>query len=336
VSRPPSNTFRSFRTNLLRAQNGQSSLVDGVINLYDSSFSNDVDVNDGVKLKNAMENIAIKNTLGNLLSIDRRTRLNNNDTIFYKLNQVQVSNYQFEFIPEYLDDLNLQAFLEDTYLNTKTPLSLTNPSIIDFNIINDPGSYNSDRFRVVFKVLRTVPVTFINIKAVKEENKVRVSWNVANEINIKNYIVERSSDGIHFDEIGSVFSNNLSSYSLLDESPLYGINYYRIRSNGLNSEVGYSNIVKISIQQESTITMFPNPIKQNEAAYLRFVNMKKGIYQIRVLNNLGQTIIKKVISHNGLNSQHLFDFNKKLNPGNYSMEIANENDKTKTTIKFLF
>ena len=123
VSRPPSNAFRLFRANVIRVQNGQSGIVDGVANLYDSTFTNDIDVNDAIKLKNAIENIAIKHESGSLLSIDRRTKINNSDTIFYKLNQLRVSNYQFEFIPEYLNDLGMEAYLEDSYLNTRTPLS---------------------------------------------------------------------------------------------------------------------------------------------------------------------------------------------------------------------
>ena len=324
-----------FRTNLYILANSTSQICDGVLNMYDSAYSNDLNDNDVLKLLNPSENLGIKRE-NTSLAIEFRNGMNDNDTIFYNLSQVKVADYQFEFIPMNLNATGMEAYLEDTYLNTKSQVSLSSSTLINFNTINDPGSYNPDRFRVVFKALRPVPVTFVNIKAVKEENRVRVSWNVANEINIKDYSVEKSSDGIRFEEIGNVLSANISSYSFIDVDPLTGINYYRIRSNGYNSEIAYSNIVKLNIIQNQSITMFPNPVKANESTYLRFVNINKGTYQLRVLNSLGQVIMKKVISHNVLDGQYLLDFKKKLIPGNYSLEITNEIDDLKTIIKFLF
>ena len=324
-----------FRTNLYKVSNSTSQICDGVLNMYDSAYSNDLNDNDVLKLVNPSENLGIKR--GNAsLAIEFRNGMNDNDTIFYNLNQVKVANYQFEFIPMNLNATGMEAYLEDTYLNTKSQVSLSSPTLVNFNIINDPGSYNPDRFRVVFKLLRPVPVTFINIKATKEEKKIRVSWNVANEINIKNYSIERSEDGIHFSEIGDVLANNVPQYSYLDEFPLSGANFYRIRSNGYNGEKGYSNIVKIAVVSEPCITLYPNPVNENETTYLRFINKTKGVYQIKVLNNLGQTILKKSIAHNGMNAQYSMDFKKKLISGNYTIEIINENDKTKSSIKFLF
>ncbi len=323
-----------FRTNLYIVANNTSQICDGVLNMYDSAYSNDLNDNDVLKLLNPSENLGIKRE-NTSLAIEFRNGMNDNDTIFYNLSQVKVADYQFEFIPMNLNANSLEAYLEDTYLNTKSQVSLSSSTLINFNISNDSGSYNPDRFRVVFKVLRPL-VTFVNIKAVKEESRVRVSWNVANEINIKDYSIEKSSDGIRFEEIGNVLSSNISSYSFIDATTFTGVHYYRIRSNGYNGEVAYSNIVKLNNIQNQSITMFPNPVKANESTYLRFVNMNKGTYQMRVLNSLGQVIMKKVITHNVLDGQYSLDFKKKLIPGNYSLEIINEIDDFKTIIKFLF
>jgi len=184
--------------------------------------------------------------------------------------------------------------------------------------------------------MRIVPVTLVNIKAIREESNVNVSWNVQNEINIKDYKIERSSDGVHFNEIGTQTANSISSYSYIDNSPLYGNSYYRIKSIGIKGEILYSSIAKISIESTPRISLFPNPIKENENTYLNFENMTLGSYQLRIINCMGQTVYKKVISHNGGNGRYLIDLRKKLTSGNYTAEISEQSGKTKTIIKFLF
>ena len=64
-----------------------------------------------------------------------------------------------------LGQQGLTGFLEDTYLHTSTPLNLNGSTIADFNIVNIPGSYAPDRFRIVFRQMSVLPVTFTSVKA---------------------------------------------------------------------------------------------------------------------------------------------------------------------------
>src|SRR5690606_15854129 len=122
----------------------------------------------------------------------------------------------------------------------------------NFTVNSNAGSYARDRFRLVFNVEAPVPVSFTNVSAtVQESNSVSVSWNVAAENAIQYYVVEHSSNGSSFIQTGTVAAtaNNggSASYSFADASALTGDNFYRIKSIGVNGEVKYSGIVKVSI-----------------------------------------------------------------------------------------
>lgn len=66
---------------------------------FDRSYSNDVDVNDAVKLNNSSENFGISRN-GKTLVIESRRPAAENDVINYKMGQVRVQQYELEFIPE--------------------------------------------------------------------------------------------------------------------------------------------------------------------------------------------------------------------------------------------
>lgn len=54
-------------------------------------------------------------------------------------------------IPRRLTQEGLEAFLEDRYLGTRTAVSLQDTTRIAFSVVNVPGSYATDRFRLVFR-----------------------------------------------------------------------------------------------------------------------------------------------------------------------------------------
>ncbi|MEO6489860.1 MAG: hypothetical protein ABIO04_07980 [Ferruginibacter sp.] len=146
---PPA-VAKQLRTNLNVIISGEPLLLDGNLVQFGHHMKDVVDDNDGLKFKNSGENIAM-NRDGKLLSVERRSLIQHNDTIFYNLGLLRVQQYEFEFIPTDLQQPGLHAWLEDNYLHTSTPVSLQDTSRISFNVINEPGSYAPDRFRLVFK-----------------------------------------------------------------------------------------------------------------------------------------------------------------------------------------
>ena len=159
VTRQAGANVKSIRNNLYVSTAGNWVLLDGVLSQFDASYSNTVDAMDALKLNNISENLSLARD-GKKLVAERRSEIQNDDTLYYNLGLLRVQQYQFEFITKEFTDANVTAFLEDSYLQTSTPVDLLHDTTrVLFSIVNIPGSYAADRFKLVFKKLTPTPVT---------------------------------------------------------------------------------------------------------------------------------------------------------------------------------
>ena len=314
---------------------GSTSTVDGTINFFADNYSNSIDGLDAKKSSNTGENLSIK-TGGKLLAIERRSSINMTDTIFLNLTGEKVQNYRLEFNAQDLDksDLeggnnNIEGFVEDNYLHTRTPLNLNGSTVVDFNIVNIPGSYAPDRFRLVFsslEIIKPLPVTFNALKAYAKAGNINVEWKVENEINIRQYEIESSVDGSRFVTIGvkAPINNHggAADYLLIDTKPVDGYNYYRVRSIDVDGKEQYTGVVKVFTGgAQPEMNVFPNPVT-DEGIHLHFTSQPAGVYNVRLLNKLGQVIIYKQINHSGGSSTELIKCGKNFPAGMYRLEIS--------------
>lgn len=150
-------SMKMLRTNLFVRVNDQPELLDGVLLQY-GNYNNAVDMMDAVKLNNSGENISMANG-SVLLAVERRREIENSDTVFYRLGQLRVQEYEFQFIPNEIAKPGLRAWLEDDYLKTSTPVSLTDTSYFRFTVTSQAGSYAASRFRLVFTQKRSAEIS---------------------------------------------------------------------------------------------------------------------------------------------------------------------------------
>ena len=303
---------------------GSSTILDGVLNNFDDKYSNGVDGLDARKAVNTSENLSIK-TGGKLLAIERKHTITQSDTIFLNLTGVRAQRYRFVFNAENLDP-RLEGFLEDNYLHTRTPINMGGSTEVNFNIENIAGSYAADRFRIVFAPLKALPVTFTSIKAYRVDKNINVEWRVENEMNVKQYEVEKSTNGTQFTTmaIQAATANGGSSsvYVSTDIKPVEGYNYYRVKSVDINGKTAYTNVVKVlmgSLKQD--ITIYPNPITDG-MIHLQLTNQPGGTYGIRLLNTLGQVIVSKEVTHVEGSSTELIKWDYNLAHGMYKLEVT--------------
>lgn len=321
----------SIRNNLFKVQNGESFLIDGVVNIYDSTASNNIDEYDALKLYNPSENIAIKSN-NQFISIENRNALQLNDTIFYQLTNLKAANYQFEITPESVHNLGLHAYLEDLYLNTQTLISLSTISNHSFSVTNDPASYRADRFRLVFKHQRVLPVTFLNLNANKEDKYVAVKWDVQNEININNYLIERSVDGLNFSAIGTTVAKGLNSYHYDDVNPVNGDLYYRVIGMELNGYKCFSKIVKVVFGATApTFVITPNILSNDKVLHLTTKNLAYGSYQMDVFDQSGKKVATKAVQSITSNEIINWKLPVTLSDGKYTLVVySNQFKQTET------
>lgn len=114
---------------------------------------------------------------------------------------------------------------------------------------------------IYYHVNITLPVTLNSFIALKENKTVAVNWKTSDETAMKQYVVERSSDGRNFITIGTAISQNLpvASYNFRDNNPLTGVSYYRLKMEHLSSSDTYSKIAVVSFGKYSLITLSPSP-----------------------------------------------------------------------------
>ncbi len=147
------------------------------------------------------------------------------------------------------------------------------------------------------QVICPLPVTLLSFKAALLENKVQLNWQTTEEKNAKEFVIERSADGITFIPIGTLPTlakagpQNVKKYQYDDHSPLYGTSYYRLKMVDYDAKYEYSNIE--SVKMEAKYQIYPNPAR--EVLYVDVDNRNGNGRAIRftMYNLLGNKIVSK-------------------------------------------
>ena len=296
---------------------------------FDDSNNNGVDDNDALKFNNFNENLSIKNS-GKNLSIENRKLIQGSDTFFYNV-ALRTASYQLQFVPENIQVVGNLAYLEDLYLNNRTLVSLTDTTLIDFAVNSDAGSYASNRFRLVFNPMVALPLSSTEVAAAVKDKNVLVSWTVSNEINVANYSIERSADGIAFSAIGNklAFGNAASaSYEFTDLHPITGVNYYRIKSTDISGENTYSKTVKVNIEKSTNaLTISPNPISANHLIMINVNDLPSGNYDVALYDFSGRKVFATSWKKTNNNNQLKVQLPSSLPAGEYRLCIENDSMK---------
>ena len=206
------------------------------------------------------------------------------------------------------------------------PLTLTDSSSITFSVTADPASAQPGRFYIVFTQATVVPVKFITISASRNsESGIDIAWKVNTEIDVAHYQVERSLTGTNFESLPGVMPggrNNFSTdYSSTDATPLTGANFYRIKAVNQDGTSTYSAIVKVAdVKGLPGIMVKPNPVVDKNLQ-VSFSNQAAGIYKLRLINSLGQTVYVSTVSINNRNSSQSFVLGDEISPGVYQLQL---------------
>ena len=332
VSIAPVMPTPQLRANLYGVNADNSTYItDGLLINYDDNYTNTVDDMDAIKSANTSENLSVK-TAGKLLVVERRHTITDKDTIFLNLTGVSALKYRFELMADQLYRQGLSAFLEDNYLHTSTPLYIDGTTNVDFTVTSAAGSKAPDRFRIVFSQLGTLPVTFTSIKAYRQDKNINVEWKVDNELNIKEYETQKSTDGNGFTNLSVTAATangaHSASYRVTDTHPVEGYNYYRIKSVDLNGKTATTSVVKVLTgSTHPEISVYPNPVS-NGIISLQLNNQPAGKFGIRLLNKSGQVIMQKQIEHADGTSTETISLDKYAPHGIYQLEVTKPDGTT--------
>ncbi|MBI1835832.1 MAG: fibronectin type III domain-containing protein [Flavobacteriia bacterium] len=117
-----------------------------------------------------------------------------------------------------------------------------------------------------------LPITLLTFEAFSKNDDVAILWKTATEYNNDKFIVERSLDGKHFEQVGvesgAGFSIHTKSYSMIDKNYHKGVNYYRLNQVDFDGKNTYSQIVSVDMTNVTkTIVMIINSLGQRVDAH---------------------------------------------------------------------
>ncbi len=110
-------------------------------------------------------------------------------------------------------------------------------------------------------VLAPLPVKFSALEVENKGKAINLAFSTLSEVNNDYFTIERSADGLTFDDIariaGAGNSGEELSYQYADNSPVSGINYYRIRQTDYDGTFAYSEIVSATVGSRDAFTLTP-------------------------------------------------------------------------------
>ncbi|MBS1914662.1 MAG: T9SS type A sorting domain-containing protein [Bacteroidetes bacterium] len=139
--------------------------------------------------------------------------------------------------------------------------------------------------------LNPLPLTLISFSATCENNDAMLQWETANEEDLSEFIIEKSSDAGHWDAIGNVAAQNSVSgatYHWQDKNTLGHI-FYRLKIVSNNNSISYSPVFSGGCNDLSIpFIVYPNPSENIATARVSVRQDAKA--QIMVMNINGQIL----------------------------------------------
>ena len=179
----------------------------------------------------------------------------------------------------------------------------------------------------IVKNTSSLPLNLLSFTAGYSNAFVSLKWSASNQSGTKYFTIERSADYNKWATINTVNATNLpgiNSYSAIDEAPLYGINYYRLKVTDEDGKFTYSKIQSVEKSGEAfQFNVYPNPARNK--LYFSFKDPSYEIYYMKVVNHLGKIVymLPRPQLQSGLDISN-------LSKGTYFLQVTD--DKTKKTV----
>ena len=115
-----------------------------------------------------------------------------------------------------------------------------------------------------------LPVTLLSFTGKEVEEGVLLNWKTASETNNDYFTVLHATDGENFKQLGTVKGNGTTSaphnYSLIDDSPAMGLNYYRLKQTDLDGTVTTFYTISVNVDHVAppSVKIYPNPVSRQQ------------------------------------------------------------------------
>lgn len=135
-----------------------------------------------------------------------------------------------------------------------------------------------------------LPVELTSFRVLKQNAQAALEWTTASEFNNEKFIVERSENAVDYIAISEVMGHGTSSetqeYHFVDENPLPGLNYYRLKQMDFDGNFVYSEMKTVDFEDMDDIAVFPTLVSETMHIEIPADNTEEGI-QISIFNLQG-------------------------------------------------
>jgi len=174
-----------------------------------------------------------------------------------------------------------------------------------------------------------LPVELISFDAEKKGQAVLLTWKTAQEQNSNRFEVERSNNGTTFKLIGTIASagntTTTKNYSLTDNVPLTGVNYYRLKQIDIDGSFKYSKVASVNFERSKQVIIFPNPVSDR-----LFISMpeRSNFSSVRIMDAMGKLVLQKDISSSAVELDV-----RSLPKGWYVIQLSGDDKVEKVFVK---
>ncbi len=162
----------------------------------------------------------------------------------------------------------------NTGVSLSSPLNNSNAVIVAPSLVEDSlasrgyaaftATFTGFSQFVLVESNAIVPLRWLSFTGVLDKSRVKLNWKTADEVNNKGFEIERSTDAVSFEKIGWADASATNSYELFDTKIVKGNTYYyRVKQVDKDGRYSYSSVISIIYSGDNTITIYPNPVKNN-------------------------------------------------------------------------
>jgi len=225
------------------------------------------------------------------------------------------------------------------YANSGNSTALTNLkpntryyfSVYEYNGLGQPVyKFPGQVFDVI--TLAALPIKLLSFTATQSGHYIQLQWASESEINGSHFALQRSGDGLVFNNIAEVKAASTSGpkqYSYRDNSPLAGKSFYRLQMVDKDGSSEYSPVVTVTTNSNSeAIKILANPVNDKFIAVLPGNSSSANHW--RIVNVAGQILKQGVVTSGGRLEIATGD----LQSGTYFFQVNANNDfQSRTFIK---
>lgn len=175
-----------------------------------------------------------------------------------------------------------------------------------------------------------LPIELLFFKSNINSEGVALTWATSKEDNFNYFSIERSTNGIDYQEIaqinGAGYSRSILNYSFIDADPIHGRSYYRLNAIDLDLSSEYSAPITVNLQEtiNNSIAVSPNPLVGTQLSIITD-NTEEG--KLVTIYDLSGNAVRNLLYTPGI----ALDLGTELKPGVY-MVVLNGMSPTKTKL----